>query len=215
MNGEAPFTHGFEITGVDALSDSSIRVRFTSVYDDAYLYQLYVGRTLVGVTDGPLDRSVIGQYFPGTYPETIQLLAVDPSDRTTDYGEDLPDRPYNRVKITYSTASMTADTELVEVSSGTEPEGAVDEDNIIATDFYPGSGTFSLVTDPLGPGGTWNFEVAGRDGTEPEGNRGTALELSATIKAHPPDLEPDVNGDRFTVEAVAGTLTLSYALPEF
>ena len=215
MSGNPPFTHGIEITAVVKLSDASILVRFDSVYGEDYLHQLYVGRTLVGVTTGPNRRQVIGQWWPGLYSETIQLLAVDPSDRTTDFGDDLPDRPYNRVKISYNTASMSLDTRRVEIASGTEPGGAVDEENIVGQDFYRGSGTFSLITDPLGPGGEWNFEVAGRDGTAPDGNRGTPLELSATIKAHPPDLEPFPDGDRFEVEAAAGTLTLSYLLPEF
>ncbi len=212
MIGVAPFTHGMEITSAELLSNSSLIVRFTSAYDDAYLYQLYVGRTLVGVSNGVLDRNVIGIFFPSEYPETIQLLAVDPSDRTTDFGDDLPDRPYNRVKITYNTASMTIDTEWIEVSSGTEPEGAVNVANVIASDFYRGTGTFGIITDPLGPGGEWNFEIAGRDGTAPDGNRGTALELSATIKAHPPDVIADENGDRFSVAANAGTLTIGFAL---
>lgn len=215
MDGSPPFTLGTQITAVVSLSDSSILVAFESAYEDLYLYQLYVGRTLVGVTDGPLDRQVAGQWWPALYPEEIQILAIDPSDRNTDYGSDLPDRPYNRVKITYSTAGMAADTETIEISSGTEPGGAVDEENLIARDFYRGSGTFSQVTEPLGPGGEWNFEVAGRDGTIPDGNRGTALELSATITAHPPDLVADPDGERFIVTADTGTLTLSYTLPEF
>lgn len=215
MDGTPPFTHGTEITGVYAIGASTIQVTFESVYEDLYLYQLYVGRTLVGVTDGPLDRQVIGAWWPSLYPEMIQILAIDPSDRNTDFGDDLPDRPYNRVKITYTTTGMPADTELIEIAAGTEPGGAVDETNLVASEFFPGSGTFTSITDPLGPGGEWNFEVAGRDGTAPDGNRGTPLELAVTIKAIPPDLVADENGDRFTVTADTGVLTLDYALPEF
>lgn len=215
MNGTPPFTHGHEITSAVGLTDSTFIVHFDSAYEDSYLHQLYVGRTLAGVTESVWDRHVIGQYFPSVYPEHVQILAVDPSDKFTDFGSDLPDRPYNRVKITYSTTGFSLDTKLIEISSGTEPGGAVDETNIIASSLFQGVGTFSQITTPLGPGGEWNFEVAGRDGTKPDGNRGTPLEISATIQAHPPDLVPDADGERFTVTAAAGVLTLDYALPEF
>lgn len=215
MNGVPPFTLGHRIDSVESLSETSIVVRFTSSYAGSYLHQLYIGRTLAGVTEGVYDRHIVAPFELSTYPEHLQLLAVDPSDRNTDFGADLPDRPYNRVKIFVDTTGMPADTERIEISAGTEPEGAVDTDNIVASDIYRGVGDFEYVTTPLGPGGDWNFEVAGRDGTNPDGNRGTALELTATITAHPPDVEPDGDGERFTVEAAAGVLTIAYSLPEF
>jgi len=211
----APYTLGMQITAVEGISNSSFLATFESSYEGLYLYQIYVGRTLAGVTESPWERSVVAQYIPSIYPEHLQLLAISPDQRNTDYGADLPDRPYNRVKLTFDTTGMDANTQILEVSAGTEPDGAVDVDNVIASEIYRGERSYQLVTEPLGPGGEWNFEVAGRDGTKPDGNRGDPLEISATIASHPPDVEPDGDGERFSVTADTGVLTIAYQLPEF
>lgn len=214
MIGEAPFNEGLRILRVAGLSATSLIVTFDSAYGSDYFYQVYLGRTLAGVSPGVNSRAVIAQFVPSLYPEEIQILAVDPADRLTDFGALLPDRPYSRVKLRWSTTGFDPSTKLIEITAGTEPEGAVNLENRLDTEIYRGEGEYEFITDPLGPGGEWNFEVAGRDGTLPEGNRGEPLELSATITAHPPDVQGD-GEERFSLSAEGGVLTVEYSLPEF
>lgn len=204
----APYLGGIEITRVAELAGGQLLVQFESVYEDQYLYQVYLGRMLAGVSSSPWSRVVVVADLGSDWPEHLTLLAVDPSEALTDYGSQLPTRPYNRVKLTIDTSALEAGTKFVEVAAGTEPEGAVDPENVLVREIFRGGGTLSLLTDPLA-GGTWNFEIAGRDGTAPDGNRGEALELAATITAHPPDVEGDEDG-RFDYSVAAGVLTVNW-----
>lgn len=204
----APYLGGVEITRVAAVAGNQLLVQFESVYEDQYLYQVYLGRMLAGVAASPWSRVVIVEDLASAWPEHLTLLAVDPAEALTDYGGDLPTRPYNRVKLTIDTSALEAGTKFVEVAAGTEPGGAVDPDNVLVREIFRGGGSLSLLTDPLA-GGAWNFEIAGRDGTAPDGNRGTPLELTADITAHPPDVVGDENG-RFEYAVAAGVLTVAW-----
>lgn len=207
----APYLGGLEITHAAMIGPGLVRVEFASTYSSDYHYQLYCGRSLVGVTQSPAERAVSGGIIPSLYPEHITVLAVDPASRLTDYGSDLPDRPYNRVKLTVDTTGFPADTKLLEVTGSTEPGGAVDTSNILATLPFDAAGVKSVITDPLSGSGTWSFEVAGRDNTAPDGNRGDPLELTAEILAYPPDLALQADGYRFSVESDGTDLTISFA----
>lgn len=208
----APYLGGIEITAARAIGPDSFVVEFTSSYGSDYQYQVYVGRTLAGTTDNPSERSIVAQFEPSgspEWPEHVTLLAVDLGERDTDYGADLPPRPYNRVELTFDTTGIDADTKLIEVCSGAGPGDAADPANVVGSMLWDFEGEKEFITPQLAGSGEWEFEVAGRDGTFPDGNRGTALTITADVLAHPPDLLL-VDDERFTYEIAAGVLTLDW-----
>lgn len=205
------FTGGFEITGKPHwISSEELLMRFTSTYGSTRYYQLYAGRTLVGVTNSRAARSVIGTFKPSLWPQHITLLAVDSADRLTDFGAGLPPRPFNRVKLRASAVSYPADSEFLDVLAGTVPGGAVDANNRIARVPYDVDREYELFSDPLPGSGTWNFEIKGRDDKPPDGNLGTALALSQEILAHPPDMPLDAAGNRFGVSIASQTAAVTF-----
>jgi hypothetical protein len=209
----APYLGGLAITSARWISTHALRVAFSSTYAATYLYQLYHGRELIGVTDTPLERQIVGQLIPQAWPEPLALLAVTPANKLTDYGASLPPRPYNRVKLTVTPAGW-AGVKQIEVAAGTAVGGAVDVDNVIARTLYDTNRAYQIVTEPLEGTGVWNLEVAGRDDRPPAGNRGTAQAVAVTVTSHPPDLTfIDSAGRRFTPSIAAGVLTVTYTLP--
>lgn len=205
----APFLGGFQVTSAAWISSHAIRVGFSTSYGASYLYQLYAGRTLIGATSSPSERSVVGQLQPSNWPQWLQLVAVAPDQRLTEYGANLPPRPYNRVKVRASVAGDTTDALYVELATGTEPEGAVDPGNVVERVLFDEDRVYELLTPPLEGSGLWNLELATRDDKPPDGNRGTPLELTATVLSTPPDVSL-VAGQRFSVALDAGTATLNW-----
>ena len=213
----APYLGGIEIMAARAIGPDSFIVDFTSSYDADYQYQVYVGRTLAGVTDNPTERSVVAQFEPSgspEWPEHVTLLAVDLGERDTDYGADLPPRPYNRVKLTFDTTGIDPDTKLIEVCSGAGPGDSADSSNVIGTMLFDFEGEKEFITPQLAGSGEWEFEIAGRDGTFPDGNRGTALTITADVLAHPPDVLLLSDGERFSVAVTEGVLTAKVGYQE-
>lgn len=209
----APYLGGFKIKAVGWVGPQAIIVVFSSTYGNSYLYQLYAGRTLIGVTRGPADRSLVANLGPSVWPQHLTLLAVEPANRLTDYGSFLPKRPYNKVKFRFSTSSWPSDTKLIELAAGTTPGGAVDAANVLERIFYTSDGTFTIYSPPMPGSGTWNFEIAGRDNRPPDGNRGTALATSASVIAHPPDVVLQDDNTRFSVSIASGTATVTFENP--
>lgn len=205
----APYLGGHEITGAWWLGSHALNVEFTTTYASDYRYQVYVNRILSGATDTEDARSIIATAQPSLWPQEITLLAVDPANVLTDYGSVLPPRPYNQIRLNI-TASGWTDAEYIEITSGTVPGGAVSTSNVIGRVLFGDNGAYTFVTDPLSGSGAWYFQVAGRDGTEPTGNRGTATAVSATILAHPPDFTPQDDGNRFSLAATGGNLEIEF-----
>ena len=209
----APYLGGMRITKARYVGQTSLLVSFNSSYGSTYVYQLYRGRTLVGVSRNPNGRSVVGRVPASDYPEHLTLLAVSPGKARTDYGSTLPLRPFNKARITFTTAGYT-DCDRIEVSSGTVAGGAVDITNIQETLLFDTNRQYVVTTPPMNGGtGTWNYEVAGRDSTITAGNRGTALAVSLAIVSHPKDVQFDANGFRFTHALASQTLTITFTLP--
>ena len=205
----APYTGGHAITSMHWEEPQTLRVVFTSTYASAYQYQLYVNRTLNAVTENTTDRSLLAYIQPSDWPQEIQLLAVSPTAAGTDYGSSLPPRPYNQVKLQWTTSGWT-DAELIEVTAGTEPGGAVDDTNVIHRVQFDTNRAYELITSPLPGTGTWNFEITGVDDTDPDGNRGTAGTVSAGVYAHPPDVVYQDDGTRFSLSVVSAELTVEF-----
>lgn len=200
-----PYLGGHRITGITPLSARTYRIAFASAWGTLYCYQLYSGRSLVGVSAVPAARYLVARIEPSDWPEPLQLLAVTPGNRATDYGAGLPPRPYNRVLIEFDAAAWPSDSKLIEVASGTTPGGAVDPNNVVAKVTYDVDRRYSVLT-PSRPGnGTWNLRLTGRDDL---GNAGTSVDDSQHILTHPPDVD-QVNGERLDVAINAGSVTLS------
>ena len=192
------------------LGTHTLIVRFETTYADKY-YQLYAGRTLVGVSASIGERSVQGTFPPSRYPEHLWIVAVDAVDRLTDFGHALPPRPYNRAEILYTTSGWeAAGAVLSEITGGTAPGGEVDPENLVGRIPFDTDRQYTALSDPLPGTGIWNFAVCGVDGTRPNGNRGTAADVACPILAHPPDLAFNSDGSRLDVAIDAGVATISF-----
>lgn len=205
---------GFNLTSLSWAGTTAIRAAFTTTYGTSYLYQLYAGRKRIGVTADASDRVVLGQLQPSLYPQHLMLVAVDPADRFTDFGSQLPKRPFNTVRLRFSTSSWPADAKYIDITAGTVPGGAVDSDNLLTRILFDVDRQYEYVTPALSGSGTWNFEVFGRDSRRSEGNAGTALALSADVLAHPPDVALSSSGSRLTFSVAAGVATVGFT-PQF
>lgn len=206
-----PYLGGFQIESARWLDSHSVAVRFTSTYTDK-LYQLYAGRQLIGVTANYGDRIVIGTTFQSLYPQILQVMAVDGDEVTTDNGNLLPERPYNRAKISATTSGWSG-AKYIDVTAGTTAGGAVVDTNRIHREFFDTNRTYEMIvpeTDTFHGSGTWNLEVIGRDDTEPSGNLGTAKALTVAILSPPPDVQLQADGSRLTVASESGTATITF-----
>lgn len=207
---------GFAITGIAWLTSGSILVKFTTTYTGRH-HQLYAGRTLIGQTANTTDLSLTATFQASKYPQYLQLVSVQESERFTDYGSTLPDRPYNVVRLTWETAA-SSDTRWLEVNSGAAPGDAADDANILERILFDQDRKYTYTTKPLNGSGTWNFEVAGRDDKPLDGNRGDPLAFQATgVLACPPDLVSYPDGSRlsYSIDTDADEITISYQLPEW
>ena len=209
----APYLGGFRITALGWLSGQSLAVAFSSTWGSRYQYQLYAGRSLIGTTKNTQQRIVVGELIPSEWPQHITLLAVLPGLSLVDYGRELPRRPYNKARITFSTAAWPDDAKLIELSAGSVPGGAVDPENVVERIFFDTDGDFEIFSPPMPGSGQWNFEVAGRDNRLNEGNRGTALAVSAQLLAHPPDVVLQSDNTRFAVAVAGGQATVTFENP--
>lgn len=206
-----PYLGGHQIDSATWLDSHSIAVRFTSTYTDK-LYQLYAGRNLIGATANYGERIVVGNMFPSDWPQVLQLLAVNTDEVTTDYSSSLPDRPYNRAKVSATTSGWTG-AKYIDVTAGTTAGGAVDDSNLIYRELFDTNRTYDMIVPAVGTfegSGTWNLEVIGRDNKEPAGNIGTAKTLTVTVLSPPPDVPLQADGSRLTVTATTGTATIDF-----
>lgn len=206
-----PYLGGHRITSSAWIGATSLLVRFASSWGAAYHYQLYAGRSLIGRTITTSDRRIIGQLQPSTWPQFLQLVAVAPAERDTDYGSLLPEsRAYNKARLRFSTSSWPADSRLIQVAAGTEPGGSVDWDNILDRRLYDEDRQYEVITPPMPGTGVWNFGARGVDDKAVDGNAGTALALQATLASQPPDVVFQSDNSRFTLAIESQVLTVSF-----
>jgi len=206
-----PYLGGLEIVSVSWIDTHSIAVRISTTYTDK-LYQLYAGRSLVGVTSGYSDTVIIGTVVPALWPEHLQVLAVNSDEINNDYGSALPDRPYNRAKVTATVAGWT-DAKYLDVTAGTTVGGAVSDSNLIYREFFDTNRVYEMIVPAVGTfegSGTWNLEAVGRDDKETGGNLGTPQALSVDVLSHPPDVPLQSDGTRFTVSIDSSVATFNF-----
>lgn len=210
-----PYLGGIVITSVIWDEPSVLRVDFTSTHSvSTYKHQLYIGRQLVGVTDNSADRILFGTFTDFGIPEEVTVVAVDAAEHLTDYGDDLPSRPYARAKLTIVTSGWGSDKTTIEVSAGTEPGGAVESENIVAIETFVANGTYTIITQPMDASVEWNYEVVGRDGILPTGNRGTAVDISVDLLVYPQDVVSSETGPRLVLTTDSGNLIASFTEDE-
>lgn len=205
----APYMGGFRIVRAEWTGSRSITVRLRSTYGAIYHYQLYAGRTLIGVTEDTAQRVLAGTLQPSLYPQHLTVLAVSPANRLTDYGDFLPLRPYNRIRITFTTADWT-DAAFIDVTAGTAAGEAVDDANRLLRVPFDTNRQYQLLTPPMPGSGTWQLEVTGVDDTAGDGNAGTPLAASQAVLAHPPDIGFRSDGSRLGVSIAGGTATITF-----
>ena len=197
---------GLRITNAAWLSTTGLRVDFVTNYDDRY-YQLYAGRTLVGVTQAIDDTHVVAVLKPSLYPQYLQLVAVEQGQQQTDFGAQLPQRPYNKVRLGFLTAFTAA--EFVRVTASPAPGQPVSAANILENILFDTDRAYTYVSPPLSGSGTWEFEAAGIDLA---GNIGEPLPFTAAgLLAIPPDLQLRADGRRLTSQSVDGITTISFS----
>jgi hypothetical protein len=208
-----PFLGGLRFTALEWLGVHALQVDFACEHADLCV-QLYAGRSLIGHTTAAADRRLVAHLVPSDWPPPLQLLAVDPADVLADHSHLLPLRPYNRVRLDWTSSGMPSDTRLLEIAAGTAPGGAVDTDNVLDRVRYDRDRAYVWRSRPLAGSGTWHFEVAARDDRPGDGNRGSALALSATVLSMPPDVRLDASGRRLVVAVAAQTATVTFLEPE-
>ncbi len=208
-----PYLGGFRIVRAAWLNRHSLQVRFASTWGENYYHQIYAGRSLVGVTNSPSDRVVIGAVKPSLWPQHLTLLAVSPTRKETNYGDALPRRPYNRARLRFTVSGYPSDAEFLDVTAGTVPGGAVSAGNRIARVLYDVDREYEVLSPPLAGSGTWNFAVQGVDDKPDTGNAGASAAIAAPgILAHPPDV-PQTNSVRVSASIAGGIATLTYTRP--
>ena len=208
-----PSLGGLRMLDAVYTSPTAIRVTFETTYDDQ-LYQLYAGRMLIGSTGDLDERAITGQLVPSFYPQHLTIVAVDPAERFTDYGDDLPKRPYNRVRLRFTTSGSPSDIKFLDIEAAEEPDGAVVSGNRIGRLLFDTDRQYEFLTDPLPGTGNWAFEVFARDDKPADGNAGASLALDTDVLAYPPDVELAGDGTRFSVAIEAGELVASFT-PQF
>jgi hypothetical protein len=201
------------ITGVKWISSGTIQVDFESHHSDRW-HQIYSGRRLIGVTSQQGERAVSGMIVPSSSPSPLQVVAVDSANRMTDYGRQLPIRPYNQFELSWSAVSMDADCERYAVFVPTEFGG--EPDSLLRCVESVGNGNYTTETPVVDQSGDWTYSIQPIDdaaGDDPitEGNYGTASEVTVRAKVYPPDFAYDASGSRFAASSVDGQLTVSVA----
>lgn len=206
----AGFLGGFAVTHVGWSGPSAVEVRFATV-ETGFLYQLYAGRTRIGSTLLPNERRIVGQLFPDDTPTPLTVLRVDPADRLTDFGPQLPQWPWNRFRLTWSAASYPADTRYWDIHASPAAGEAIDGETLVGRVLFRGDGNYEFPAPPVATSGDWSYRVTPRDGTFPDGNAGTPGDISITALVPPPDVTPDNDGNRFTLSVSGGNLVASFA----
>ncbi len=196
------------ITRARWLTVNTLRVEFTSPLN-GYAYQLYAGRSLVGVSESTAARTIDAQLTPYDLPQHLQVVAITNAERGTDFGPQLPPRPYNRVRLNWDASGFEADAKHFRITAGTAPGGAVDDNNEIGQVPFDGNGEFEFETEPLETG-TWNFEIQAFDDKPSQGNSGTAASVAADVGSYPADVGFDEDGNRLTVTTDGTTATIDW-----
>lgn len=205
------FLGGMTITGIGWAGPQSVWLDFVSTHATGFRWQLYANRKLIGTTDTPGQRRIIGQLPPSDIPYPLTLVRVDEANVLTDYGAQIPAQPWNRYRLRWSASGMDADLHHFDIVAGTAAGELVDEENVVARVPYVGAVEHSYELSEITESGTWQFGIVPRDNALPLGNAGTTSTVDVEAVVMPPDVAMDADGNRFTLTAVGGVLTATIA----
>lgn len=209
----AAFLGGLQITSMRWNGLHALGVNFLSVYTDRYV-QIYSGRKLVGVTSSLSATRVVGQVDPSRCPPPITLLAVAVADRLTDFGPQLPRRPWNQYRLAWSAVDYPDDAKWFDITGSQAAGESADPTNLLAQVEFIGDADYTFELPPLESGGAWEYVVTPRDDSLPDGNAGTPDSVSITARVYPPDVALRSDGKRFLVSIADGVLTASFSYQE-
>lgn len=200
---------GCQIIGLYWIATHTLNVVVESSYANK-LHQVYYGRQLVGVSNTVDQRLIAANVMPDISPDHLSVAAVDVADRLTDFGDTLPDRPYNRLRVAVNTSGWPADSRSIHVVAGAAPDAPADPDREVAAEVFDTDRTYQLITSHFRQSGTYYLQAFGRDDKRPAGNIGTPADFSAEILAYPPDVVTQTDGSRMSVSIEDGIATISY-----
>ena len=197
----------------------ALRVRFESVHSTC-LHQLYAGRQKLGETSAVGQRVLVVLLEPSTWPARLTVVAVEPAQAGQDFGDLLPERAYNRPRLTFTASGGTwSEAKTIEVLSGAEPGDPIGDGVERGRMVFEAEGSQSIRLKPLPGSGFWGLRIQGRDGRLPSGNVGTAAETVVRVVSHPPDLVAVAGSGlgtaprRFTVSVAGGVATIGCEVP--
>lgn len=205
---------GQTIVGAGWVGPRAVYVDFVSEYTVGWHWQLYAGRTLIGVSTTSASRQVVGQLIADEAPAPLMLIRVDAANRSTNFGTLLPEAPWHRYRLNWTATSYPADTSHFDVLASPAAGEPVDDSEPVARVSYRGDGDYSFTPAPLPTAGEWNYRIVPRDNALPLGNAGTATDITIEAAMAPPDLPIDTDGNRFTLTVEAGDLVAAFSYPE-
>lgn len=205
------FLGGHRITGLGWAGPQAVYVDFVSQHESGWLWQLYANRKLIGSTTTPLMRRIVGQLLPTRIPAPLTLVRVDEANRTTDYGALLPPQPWNRFRLRWSGVGLDSDTDHFDIIGATGPGVVPDPEFVLARVPYTGPVAYAFDLAPLSQSGAWQFGIVARDRCLPLGNAGDQTDVTIHAAVIPPDVRQDIDGNRFTLDAVEGFVTADFA----
>lgn len=203
---------GLKITDMRWVGPHTLQVKIATNLFNRF-FQLYAGRRLVGVTESTTARRILGQVMPTRISAPMTVLAVTPDDRLTDFGPQLPPRPWNRYRLDWSAASYPPDSRFFDLTSSPAAGEEVDEETVLARIEYFGDISYRFDLPELTEGGLWKYRLTPRDDALPQGNAGTSATVEIAALVYPADLVLDEDGNRFAVEVESGSLTASFTYP--
>lgn len=204
------FLGGMTVVGVGWAGTQAVWMDFVSQYTSGWRWQLYANRQLIGVTDAPGERRIIGQLPPSDIPFPLTLIRVAEANALTDYGPELPRQPWNRYRLRWTAPGLDADTDHFDVIGAIGPGGAADASLVLARVPYVGNIAYGFELSSLTESGQWQFAIVPRDDAQPLGNAGTITTVDVDAVVMPPDVQMDDDGNRFSLSAVGGVATASF-----
>ena len=201
---------GMTIQYAGWINPTTVYIDFVSQYTTDWLWQLYCNRSLVGCTRSPSERRMVGQLVASVLPAPLTLVRVDAANILTDYSAFLPVEAWNRFKVDWVTAGMSADTDHFDIVESDAPGGSIDLTNVIAKVPFGVDGAYSFELPPFEANGAWAVGIVPRDNALPLGNAGTPATLTANVLTPPPDVAFNADGSRFVAAIAAGVLTVSF-----
>lgn len=175
-----------------------------------FFYQLYANRSLIGSTDSPGERRIVGLVPPSEIPAPLTVIRVAPSQLLTDFGPELPPVPWNRFRLRWSAGGFPPDSDHFDIDVAPAPSSPFDPELVVARVPFIGNGEYQFELPPIAGSGLWQYAVVPRDNAKPLGNAGTAAVVNILALVPPPDVAQDDDGHRFTVSAAGGVLTAAF-----